>query len=66
MKYRIDKTQIKMLLDGKALRAGRINLCVLEGTEVYTGLEKLLADPERLAMVNVFTDGTTIFVEDKA
>lgn len=66
MKYRIDKTQIKMLLDGKTLRAGRINLCVLPKTEVYTRLEKLLADPERLAMVNVFTDGTTIFVEDKA
>jgi len=66
VKYRIDKTQIKMLLDGKALRAGRINLCVLEGTQVYTELKKLMEDNDRLARVNVFTDGTTIFVEDKA
>lgn len=65
MRYRIDKKQIRMLLDGKFLQAGRVKLYVLKGTEVYTGLEKLLADPERLARVNIFTDGVEIFVENK-
>ena len=66
MRYRIDKTQIKMLLNGKTLRAGRVKLCVLPKTEVYTELKKLMEDPERLARVNIFTDGVEIFVEDKA
>ncbi len=66
MKYRIDKTQIKMLLDGKILQAGRVKLYVLPETEVYTELKKLMEDPERLARVNIFTDGVEIFVEEKA
>lgn len=65
MRYRIDRKQIKMLLDGKGLQAGRMKLYVLKGTQVYTELEKLLADPERLARVNFFTDGISIFVEEK-
>ena len=66
MRYRIDKAQIKMLLDGKELQAGYKKVYVLPETEVYTELKKLIEDQERLAKVAVFTDGVTIFVEDKA
>ncbi len=65
MRYRIGKSQIKMLLDGKSLRMGNGAKVMIEKTgTVHDTLEKLIADPERLAKVAVFTDGVTIFVED--
>ena len=66
MRYRINKAQIKMLLDGKGLQAGYKKVYVLPETEVYTELKKLIEDPKRLEKVAVYTDGVTIFVEDKA
>ena len=67
MRYRIDKAQIKMLLDGKPLRMGNGAKVMVEKTGiVYDALKKLIEDPERLEKVAVYTDGVTIFVEDKA
>ena len=67
MRYRIGKAQIKMLLDGKPLRMGNGAKVMVEKTgTVHDALEKLIEDPERLEKVAVYTDGVTIFVEDKA
>ena len=66
MRYRIGKAQIKMLLDGKSLRMGNGSKVMIEKTEtVYDALKKLFEDPERLKRVAVYTDGVTIFVEEK-
>jgi len=67
MRYRIDKLQIRMLLDGKSLRMGNGARVIVEKTgTVHDALKKLIEDPERLERVEVYTDGVTIFVEDKA
>jgi hypothetical protein len=56
-----------MLLDGKPLRMGNGARVMVEKTgTVHDALKKLIEDPERLEKVAVFTDGVTIFVEDKA
>ena len=67
MRYRIGKAQIKMLLDGKSLRMGNGSKVMIEKTgTVHDAIENLIKDPERLEKVAVYTDGVTIFVEDKA
>lgn len=65
MRYRIDKQQIKMLLDGKVLKAGKIGLFCPEGSDDHTRLKKFYNDPEAFKKKAVFTDGVEIFVEDK-
>ena len=66
MRYRIGKAQIKMLLEGKPLRMGNGARVMVEKTgTVHDALKKLIEDPERLEKVAVYTDGVTIFVEDK-
>lgn len=65
MRYRLGKQQIKMLLDGKVLKAGKIGLFCPEWSDDHTRLKKLYNDPEAFEKKAVFTDGVEIFVEDK-
>ena len=66
MRYRISKSQMQMLLDGKSLSMGNGSKVMIEKTgTVHDALKKLIEDPERLERVAVYTDGVTIFVEDK-
>lgn len=66
MRYRISKSQIKMLLDGKSLSTGNgSHVLVLNGSKVYKELEKIMANPATADKVAFFTDGVTVFVEEK-
>ena len=67
MRYRISKAQIKMLLDGKPLRMGNGRKVIMpRGTEVFERLYEIIhgvrGDVDRLSF---FTDGVTVFVEEK-
>ena len=66
MRYRISKSQIKMLLDGKSLNTGNgRHVLILKDSEVYKELEKIMANPAITDRVAFFTDGVTVFVEEK-
>ena len=66
MRYRISKTQIQMLLDGKALSMGNgRKLVLLSGTEVFEELARIMSNPAEVGKRSFFTDGVTVFVEAK-
>jgi hypothetical protein len=66
MRYRIGKAQIKMLLDGKALSMGNGRKLILpRGTEVFERLAEIMSDPAETDKRSFFTDGVTVFVEEK-
>ena len=66
MRYRIDKKQIKMLLDGKTLSMGNGRWLILpRGTKVFERLAEIMSDPAEADKRSFFTDGVTIFVEEK-
>ena len=66
MRYRISKSQIKMLLDGKSLNTGNgRHVLILKDSEAYKELEKIMANPAEADKRSFFTDGVTVFVEEK-
>lgn len=66
MRYRINKAQIKMLLDGKTLSMGNGRKLILpRGTEVFERLAEIMSNPAEADKRSFFTDGVTIFVEGK-
>lgn len=67
MRYRISKSQIKMLLDGKTLSMGNgRKVVLLEGTEVYNRLWEIVHGVTgNFDTYSFFTDGVTIFAEEK-
>ena len=66
MRYRISKSQVKMLLDGKALSMGNGRKLILpRGTEVFERLAEIMSNPAEADKRPFFTDGVTIFVEKK-
>jgi hypothetical protein len=66
MRYRISKSQIKMLLDGKTLSMGNGRKLILpRGTEVFERLAEIMSNPAEADKRSFFTDGVTIFVEGK-
>ena len=66
MIYRISKPQIKMLLDGKTLSMvnGR-KLILPRGTQVFERLAEIMSNPAEADKRLFFTDGVTVFVEEK-
>ena len=66
MRYRISKPQIKMLLDGKTLSMvnGR-KLILPRGTQVFERLAEIMSNPAEADKRLFFTDGVTVFVEEK-
>lgn len=66
MRYRIDKKQMKMLLDGKTLSMGNGRRVILpRGTKDFERLAEIMSNPAEADKRSFFTDGVTIFVEDK-
>ena len=67
MRYRISKSQVKMLLDGKALSMGNGRKLILpRGTQVFERLAEIMSNPAEANKRSFFTDGvTTVFVEEK-
>ena len=66
MRYRISKSQVKMLLDGKNLSMGNGRKLILpRGTEVFERLAEIISNPEDADKRSFFTDGVTVFVEEK-
>lgn len=67
MRYRISKSQIKMLLDGKPLSMGNgRKVILLKGSEVYKRLWEIIHGVTGNAdTYSFFTDGITVFVEEK-
>ena len=66
MRYRISKPQVKMLLDGKALSMGNGKKLILpRGTKVFERLAEIMTNPAEADKRSFFTDGVTIFVEEK-
>ena len=66
MRYRITKSQIKMLLDGRTLSMGNgRKLILLRGTEVFDRLAEIMSNPAEADKRSFFTDGVTVFVEEK-
>lgn len=66
MRYRISKAQIKMLLDGKTLNMGNgRKLILLRGTKVFERLTEIMSNPAEADKRSFFTDGMTVFVEEK-
>ena len=66
MRYRISKTQIKMLLEGKPLSMGDgRKLFLTRGTEVFERLAEIMSNPAEADKRSFFTDGVTVFVEEK-
>ena len=66
MRYRISKAQIKMLLDGKTLSMGNGGKLILprEG-EDFERLTEIMSNPAEADKLSFFTDGVTVFVEEK-
>ena len=58
MKARLNKNQIKMLLDGKALTSGRFRFSLPEdeGNEVRTLLQRFIDEPRLFDYFSVFVD----------
>jgi hypothetical protein len=66
MRYRISKSQVKMLLDGKPLSMGNgRNIILLKGSEVFEKLAGIMSNPAEADKRSFFTDGVTVFVEEK-
>lgn len=66
MRYRVNKAQVKMLLDGKSLAMGNgRNLILPKFTDVYKRLSEIMADPKEADKKVFYTDGMTLFVEEK-
>ena len=66
MRYRISKSQIKMLMDGKTLSMGNGRKLILpRGTEVFERLAEIMSNPAEADKLSFFTDGVTVFVEEK-
>lgn len=66
MRYRISKSQVKMLLDGKTLSMGNGRKLILpRGTEVFERLAEIMSNPAEADKRSFFTDGVTVFVEEK-
>lgn len=66
MRYRISKSQIKMLLDGKTLSMGNGRKLILpRETEVFERLAEIMSNPAEADKRSFFTDGVTVFVEEK-
>lgn len=66
MRYRISKVQIKMLLDGKTLSMGNGRKLILpRGTKVFERLAEIMSNPAEADKRSFFTDGVTVFVEEK-
>lgn len=66
MKYRISKAQIQMLLDGKHLSLGNDRKLVLpKDTQVFDRLTEIMSDPVEADKRSFFTDGMTVFVEQR-
>lgn len=66
MRYRVSKAQVKMLLDGKSLAMGNgRNLILPKFTDVYKRLSEIMADPKEADKKVFYTDGITMFVEEK-
>ena len=66
MRYRISKSQVKMLLDGKDLSMGNGRKLILpRGTEVFERLVEIMSNSAEADKRSFFTDGVTIFVEEK-
>ena len=66
MRYRISKSQVKMLLDGKDLSMGNGRKLILpRGTEVFERLAEIMSKPAEADKRSFFTDGVTVFVEEK-
>ena len=66
MRYRISKSQIKMLLDGKTLSMGNGRKLILpKETEFFERLAEIMTNPAEADKRSFFTDGVTIFVEEK-
>ena len=66
MRYRISKAQIKMLLDGKTLSMGNGRKLILpRETMDFERLAEIMSNPAEADKRSFFTDGVTIFVEEK-
>ena len=66
MRYRISKSQVKMLLDGKTLSMGNGRKLILpRKTEVFERLAEIMSNPAEANKRSFYTDGVTIFVEGK-
>lgn len=66
MRYRISKTQMQMLLDGKALSMGNGRKVIFpSGTEGFKRIAEIMSNPEEADKRSFFTDGVTVFVEAK-
>jgi len=66
MRYRISKSQVKMLLDGKPLSMGNGRKVILpKETEVFERLAEIMSNPAEADKRSFFTDGVTVFVEEK-
>ena len=66
MRFRISKSQVKMLLDGKDLSMGNGRKLILpRGTEVFERLAEIMSNPAEADKRSFFTDGVTVFVEEK-
>lgn len=65
MRYRISKSQIKMLLDGKALSMGNGRKLILpRGTKVFERLAEIMSNPAEADKLSFFTDGVKVYVEE--
>lgn len=66
MRYRISKSQIKMLLDGKTLSMGNGRKLILPREAMdFERLAEIMSNPAEADKRSFFTDGVTIFVEEK-
>ena len=66
MRYRISKLQIKMLLDGKTLSMGNGRKLILpRETMDFERLAEIMSNPEEADKRSFYTDGVTLFVEEK-
>ena len=66
MRYRISKSQVKMLLDVKTLSMGNGRKLILpRGTQVFERLAEIMSNPAEVDKRSFFTDGVTVFVEEK-
>lgn len=66
MRYRVSKAQVKMLLDGKSLAMGNGRKLILPNfTDIYERVSEIMADPKEADKKVFYTDGITLFVEEK-
>ena len=66
MRYRVSKAQVKMLLDGKPLSMGNGRKLILSKfMDIHKRLSEIMADPKEADKKVFYTDGYTLFVEEK-